>query len=145
MDAMRISRKLFLLAIAGAAALGYIDGQWRISYQPPGSASALSNPNLPSGQSYYVVVPNTEGLIEHKKVSANPNRAEWQATGQMPMTKEQCEAELTKPTKWRLGIAGTDKQQLNGERDVTNLLRCVPFDSGGSRGKNSSDPTAAFR
>jgi len=145
MDAMRISRKLFLLAIAGAAALGYIAGQWRISYQPPGSASALSNPNLPSGQSYYVVVPNTEGLIEHKKVSANPNRAEWQATGQMPMTKEQCEAELTKPTKWRLGIAGTDKQQRNVEIDVTNLRRCVPVDSWDSVEKYSPDPKEVFR
>ncbi len=128
---MTISRKLFLLAIAGAAALGYIAGQWRISYQPPGSASALSNPNLPSGQSYYVVVPNTEGLIEHKKVSANPNRAEWQATGQMPITKEQ--------------FAGTDKQQRNVEIDVTNLRRCVPVDSWDSVEKYSPDPKEVFR
>ena len=90
-------------------------------------------------------MPNVEALIAHKKVSANPNRAEWQATGQMPMTKEQCEAELTKPTKWRIVSAGADEQQRNVEIDVTSLRRCVPVDLWDSVEKYSPDPKDVFR
>src|SRR5713226_6053380 len=79
-DAMRISGGLFLLAMGSAAALGYTAAQLRNSRLPfPSSEFAPRKPNLPSGQSYIVVVPNVDALIDHKKVSANPTRAEWQA------------------------------------------------------------------
>ena len=108
MDAMRISRGLFVLAIVGAAALGYTADQLRSSYlRSPFSRSVPSNPSSPSGQLYYVVMPNSEALIDHKKVSANPTKAEWWSSS-MPMTREQCEAQLKEHSEWRIAIAGSD-------------------------------------
>ncbi len=145
MDTMRISRKLLLLAIAGAAALGYIAGQWRASYQSAATQSALGNLDLPSGQRYYVVMPKVDELLAHRKVSASPSRAEWQEAGTMPMTKEQCEAELTKPATWRIAVAQANAQQRNVEIDVTSLRRCVPADQWDSVEKYSPNPKDVFR
>jgi hypothetical protein len=149
MDAMRISRGLFVLAIVGAAALGYAADQLRSSYPRfPFSRSVPSNPGLPSGQLYYVVMPNVEALIDHKKVSANPTKAEWQSTGSLlPITKEQCEAQLKERSEWQVGIAGSDADapQRNVQIDVTNLRRCVPADAWDSVEKYSPDPKDVFR
>jgi hypothetical protein len=142
---MGISRRFFLLAIIVAAALGYIGGRQRISYRPPASGSAVSNPDLSSGQRYYVVMPNTEALIEHKRVSANPTRTEWRSTGLMPMTREQCEAQLRKRTVVRIGTVRPGERQRNVEVDVTSLRRCVPVDLWDSVEKYSPNPKDVFR
>jgi len=142
---MRISRGFFLLAIGGAAALGYLAGRLHSSYLPFSySGSVLRNPDPPSGQRYYVVMPNVEALIDHKKVSANPTRAEWRSTS-MPMTREQCEAELKKHSEWSMGIGRSDAPQRNVQFDVTNLRRCVPADEWDSVEKYSPDPKDVFR
>ena len=150
MDAMRISRGLFVLAIVGAAALGYAADQLRSSYlRFLSSRSVPSNPSSPSGQLYYVVMPNSEALIDHKKVSANPTKAEWWSSS-MPMTKDQCEAQLKEHSEWRIAIAGSDASgsdasQRNVQIDVTNLRRCVPVDAWDSVEKYSPDPKDVFR
>jgi hypothetical protein len=146
MDAMRISRGLFVLAIVGAAALGYTADQLRSSYlRFPSSRSVPSNPSLPSGQLYYVVMPNVEALIDHKKVSANPTKADWQSTGILPITREQCDAQLKERSEWRIAIAGSDAPQRNLQIDVTNLRRCIPVDAWDSVEKYSPDPKDVFR
>ena len=147
MDAMRISRGLFVLAIVGAAALGYAADQLRSSYlRFPFSRSVPSNLSSPSGQLYYVVMPNVEALIDHKKVSANPTKAEWWSSS-MPMTREQCEAQLKEHSEWRIAIAGSesDAPQRNVQIDVTNLRRCVPANAWDSVEKYSPDPKDVFR
>jgi hypothetical protein len=145
MDAMRISRGLFVFAIVGAAALGYAADRLRNSYLSP-YKSVPSNSSPPSGQLYYLVTPNTEALIDHKKVSANPTRAEWWSSS-MPMTREQCEAQLKEHSEWRIAIAGSDADapQRNLQVDVTNLRRCVPVDAWDSVEKYSPDPKDVFR
>jgi hypothetical protein len=146
MDAMRISRGLFLLAIGGAAALGYAADQLRNSHLPfPFSRSVLRDTNPPSGPRYYVVMPNVDALIEHRKVSANPNKAEWQATGNMPMTREQCENQLKEHSELGAGIARPDTPQRNMLIDVTNLRRCILVDVWDSVEKYSPDPKDVFR
>jgi hypothetical protein len=146
MDAMRISRGLFVLAIVGAAALGYAADRLRNYYRPfPSSGSVLSNPSLSSERRYYVVTPNTEALIDHKKVSANPNKAEWWSSS-MPMTREQCEAQLKEHSEWQVGMSGQDGHpQRNVQIDVTNLRRCIPVDAWDSVEKISPDPKDVFR
>ena len=140
---MRLSRGLFLLAIGSAAALGYIAGRLHDFY-PLFSGSVLHNPDPSPVQRYYVVMPNVEALIDHKKVSANPTRAEWRSTS-MPMTREQCEAELKKHSEWRMGIGRSDAPQRNVQMDVTNLRRCVPAGVWDSVEKYSPDPKDVFR
>jgi hypothetical protein len=140
-DSMRISRGLFLVAIVGSALLGYGAARLRNFFPfAPSSGSATS-----SGERYYLVMPNVGALIDHKKVSANPNRAEWQ-TDSMPMTKEECEAKLREHSELGVGIASQDAQpQRNVQIDVTNLRRCVPADRWDSLEKYSPDPKDVFR
>lgn len=146
MDGMRISRGLFLLAIVGAVALGYTAAQLRNSNPPfPSSEYAPHNPNPPSGEGYYVVMPNVDALIDHKKVSANPTKAEWQSTGSMPMTKGQCEAQLKEHSEWQAGIVRPGAPQRNVQIDVTKLRRCIPVDAWDSVEKYSPDPKDVFR
>jgi hypothetical protein len=147
MDAMRIFRGLFVLAIVGAAALGYAVDRLRNSYLSfPSSGSVPSNSSLPSGQLYYLVTPNTEALIDHKKVSANPTQAEWESSSILPMTREQCEAELKKRSEVRIAMSGEEgTPQRNVQIDVTNLRRCVPADAWDSVEKYSPDPKDVFR
>ena len=90
-------------------------------------------------------MPNVDALIEHRTVSANPNKAEWQATGNMPMTREQCENQLKERSEWRAGIARPDTPQHNMLIDVTNLRRCIPVDVWDSVEKHSPDPKDVFR
>jgi hypothetical protein len=90
-------------------------------------------------------MPNVEALIDHKKVSANPTKAEWQSAGSMPMTREQCEAQLKEHSEWRVGIAGSDAPQRNVQIDVTNLRRCIPVDAWDSVEKITPDPKDVFR
>ena len=144
MDAMRISRGLFVLAIVGAAALGYAADRLRNSYLSP-YKSVPSNSSLPS-RLYYLVTPNTEALIDHKKVSANPTQAEWESSSLLPMTREQCEAELKKRSELRIAMSGEEGQpERNVQIDVTNLRRCVPVDAWDSVEKYSPDPKDVFR
>jgi hypothetical protein len=146
MDSMRISRGLFLVAIVGSAVLGYSAARLR-SFFPSArsSGSVLPNSATSSGESYYLVMPNVDALIDHKKVSANPSRAEWQ-TDSMPMTKEECEAKLREHSEFRASIASEDaKPQRNMQIDVTNLRRCVPADTWDSLEKYSPDPKNVFR
>ena len=144
MDAMRISRGLFVLAIVGAAALGYAADRLRNSYLSP-YKSVPSNSSLPS-RLYYLVTPNTEALIDHKKVSANPTRAEWESSSILPMTREQCEAELKKRSELRIAMSGEEGQpERNVQIDVTNLRRCVPANAWDSVEKYSPDPKDVFR
>jgi hypothetical protein len=143
---MRISRGLFLVVIVGSAALGYSAARLR-NFFPSAlcSGSVLPNSATSSGERYYVVMPNVEALIDHKKVSANPSRAEWQ-TDSMPMTKEECEAKLREHSEWRVGIAREDAQpQRNVQIDVTSLRRCIPADTWDSLEKYSPDPKDVFR
>jgi hypothetical protein len=146
MDSMRISRGLFFLAIVGAVALGYGVGQLRY-FCPPllSSGSVLRNSNHPSEESYYVVVPKVEALIDHKKVSANPTKAEWQIAGG-PMPKEQCEAQLRERSEMGAGI-GSDEgaPERHVQIDVTKLRRCVLVDVWDSVEKYSPDPKDVFR
>ena len=145
MDAMRISRGLFVLAIVGAAVLGYAADRLRNSYLSP-YKSVPSNLSSPSGQLYYLVTPNTEALIDHKKVSANPTRAEWESSSILPMTREQCEAELKKRSELRIAMSGEEGQpERNVQIDVTNLRRCVPANAWDSVEKYSPDPKDVFR
>ena len=145
MDAMRISRGLFVLAIVGAVALGYAADRLRNSYLSP-YRSVPSNSSLPSGQLYYLVTPNTEALIDHKKVSANPTQAEWESSSILPMTREQCEAELKKRSELRIAMSGEEGQpERNVQIDVTNLRRCVPANAWDSVEKYSPDPKDVFR
>jgi hypothetical protein len=145
MDAMRISRGLFVLAIVGAVALGYAADRLRNSYLSP-YKSVPSNSSPPSGQLYYLVTPNTEALIDHKKVSANPTQAEWESSSILPMTREQCEAELKKRSELRIAMSGEEGQpERNLQIDVTNLRRCVPANAWDSVEKYSPDPKDVFR
>jgi hypothetical protein len=143
---MRISRGFFLLAIIGAAALGYTAGQLRNFFPLSLSSGSVSpNPNLPSGDQYYVVMPNSDALIDHRKVSANPTKAEWQSTS-MPMTKEQCEAQLRQHFEWRATVGGSDYgPERNLQIDVTNLRRCIRVDVWDPVEKYSPDPKDVFR
>ena len=140
---MRLSRGLFLLAIGGAAAFGYIAGRLH-NFYPLFSGSVLSNPDPPSGQRYYVVVPRVEALVDHKKISANPTKAEWQSDS-MPMTRDDCEAELKKHSEMSIGIGSSDSPQRNVQLDVTNLRRCVAADEWDSVEKYTPDPKNVFR
>ena len=144
---MRISRAFFLLAIVGAAALGYVAGRSH-NFIPLwlSSGSVSPDPNLPSGDQYYVVVPNVQALIDHKKVSANPTQAEWQSNS-LPMTKEQCEAQLRQHSEMGIGISGgdADAPQRNLQIDVTNLRRCIRVDVWDRVEKYSPDPKDVFR
>jgi hypothetical protein len=139
---MRISRGFLLLTIGGAVALGYIAGRLH-NFYPSFSGSVPSNPDSSSVQHYYVVVPNFEALIDHKKVSANPNHAEWRSSS-MPMTREDCEAELKKHSEMSIG-SSSDAPQRNVQLDVTNLRRCVRADEWDSVEKYSPDPKDVFR
>jgi hypothetical protein len=90
-------------------------------------------------------MPNIEALIDHKKVSVNPTKAEWQSTGVLPMTKEQCEAQLRERTVWGVGTVKAGEQQHNMEIDVTSLRRCVPVELWDSVEKYSPEPKDVFR
>lgn len=146
---MRISRGFFLLAIVGAAALGYAAGRLR-NFIPfsLSSGSVSPNPNLPSGDQYgdqyYVVMPNLQALLDHKKVSANPTKAEWAVQTSMPMTKEQCEAQLRQHSEWR-GTISENGPERNLQIDVTNLRRCIRVDVWDPVEKYSPDPKDVFR
>ncbi len=89
-------------------------------------------------------MPKVEALIDRKKVSANPTKAEWQSTS-MLMTREDCEAELKKHSGWRIGIGMQDAPQHNVQMDVTNLRRCISADVWDSVEKYSPDPKDVFR
>lgn len=144
---MTISRRFFLSAIVGAAALGYTADRLRNSSRPViPSGTILSTPGPASGPLYYIVAPNEEALIDHKKVSANPNKAEWRPTDYMQITKKQCEAKIRERYEVHMGVGSSDgSPQRIVQIDITNLRRCVRVDVWDPVEKYSPDPKDVFR